>query len=170
MKTSMKVVNPERAVASRSGFTLIELLVVIAIIGILAGMIMIALNSAKVSGKDARVKSNMAQLRSYAEIYAAKNGGNYGCFDYASTNSDCALRHDPIVGKLLDDNKAMGTTEWNSTTSSGGWQPTGGGFTATILTLPGGDIWCWDSRGYFDKATGYNTEIVGVETQYYCKS
>ena len=59
------------------GFTLIELLVVIAIIGILSGLIIVSMNGATNSAKDARIKENLYQMRNLAIIYHSNNQ-NYG--------------------------------------------------------------------------------------------
>ena len=50
------------------GFTLIELIVVIAVIGILSAIVLGVLNGARNKGGDAGVKSNLAGIRSQAEI------------------------------------------------------------------------------------------------------
>lgn len=56
------------------GFTLIELLVVIAVIGILASVVLSSLNSARSKGGDAAVKSNLATVRTQAELYFSHYG------------------------------------------------------------------------------------------------
>lgn len=88
----------------KKAFTLIELLVVIAIIGILAGTIIVALNSAKKKAKDAKIKTYVSQIRVLTANYQDTNGvygtispmtglscnhvsGNPHCEDFA-TDSD----------------------------------------------------------------------------------
>lgn len=56
------------------GFTLIELLIVVAIIGILASIVLASLNSARVKGGDAAIKSNLVNIRGQAEIIYSGSG------------------------------------------------------------------------------------------------
>src|SRR6266481_4004594 len=69
------------------GFTLIELLVVIAIIGILSSVVLASLNKARDKGKDAKVKAQIASVRSSAEQFLDTNGSYNGLA--GNVASDC---------------------------------------------------------------------------------
>jgi len=77
---------------NKKGFTLIELLVVIAIIGILAGVVLVSLSGARTSAKDARIISELDQLRTAAELYYAKKNEYEGFCD----DSDYKMIEDDI--------------------------------------------------------------------------
>ncbi|HXK37901.1 MAG TPA: prepilin-type N-terminal cleavage/methylation domain-containing protein [Candidatus Paceibacterota bacterium] len=61
-------------ISTRKGFTLIELLVVIAIIGILSSVVLASLSSARRKAKEARIISDMEQIKIALELYNDANG------------------------------------------------------------------------------------------------
>ncbi len=63
---------------NQKGFTLIELLVVIAIIGLLASVVLLALNSARAKSRDAKRLADIRQLSTALELYYNDQGGYPG--------------------------------------------------------------------------------------------
>lgn len=60
--------------AARGGFTLIELLVVITIIGLIVGLVVANLNSAKIKARDTQRVANVADMRKALDLYINQTG------------------------------------------------------------------------------------------------
>ncbi|MFA5009219.1 MAG: type II secretion system protein [Candidatus Paceibacterota bacterium] len=137
---------------SKKGFTLIELLVVIAIIGILSGLIIVSMNGANSSARDARIKANMDQIRTTAELFKFTAGNGAYCSGTACSAAITA------PGDLTDASHFMNASYGDASRlySDIGTQVTGtrimniaiSGAGYCIQTpLNGGGSYCVDSNG-----------------------
>jgi type II secretion system protein G len=68
----------------QTGFTLIELLVVISIIGLLASVVLVALNSSRVKARDTKRKADLKQLTTALNLYYDQNNTFPTCDQGAS--------------------------------------------------------------------------------------
>ncbi len=85
----LKLFNKTRKPLQDRGFTLIELLVVITIIGILATIVMVSVNSARVKARDVRRIADLRQVALALEMYFDDNPisgypGSAGMNDWAT--------------------------------------------------------------------------------------
>jgi len=60
-----------------NGFTLIEIMVVVFIIGLLASIITVSVNNARMRGRDSRRQADLDTIRTGIELFANQNNGDY---------------------------------------------------------------------------------------------
>lgn len=87
------------------GFTIVELLVVIVVIGILAAITVVGFNGVSARATDVRIQSDIKNVHTLIEAYAARNGSYPSTGDISNvyTDSNC---------QLATDNNGMRTANW----------------------------------------------------------
>ncbi len=133
------------------GFTLVELLVVIAIIGILSGIVLASVNTARAKANDAKVKGQIANIRSAAESYNIDHG-DYGG---ATTSGSCTTGGTGIMFTDTSSGLSKLTTSTNYPTGTTLVCNSDGTNYAVQGNLSGtGNYWCVDSTGASKKESG----------------
>ncbi len=161
-----------------SGFTLIELLVVIAIIGILSGIVLASLNTARVKGANAAIKANLAGIRAQAEIQY----DTFGCYTLTGTScsasspgivnpGDCPLvgtanifGQANIAGQIAEAKRVSGSAITCSATVGGGaWAVAVIQKGAVAAAADSG--WCVDSSGKSKSITVATLDQSGIDLE-----
>lgn len=137
----------------KKGFTLIELLVVIAIIGILAGIVLVSLSGARERAKDAKIITDMSQIRSAGESAYAVDG-NYS--KVKCTDDTYGIK------KLCDDITAQGATVTIRPSSPDQAY-------CAVVTLHSGKIYCVDSK-LNSKEYANATSVCSSDTDLTCEA
>ncbi|KKQ74487.1 MAG: General secretion pathway protein G [Berkelbacteria bacterium GW2011_GWB1_38_5] len=177
---------------AKKGFTLIELLVVIFIIGLLASVVVVNVNAARMKARDAKRKSDIASVQTAIEAYAderAEYPDTVSVWKESATNTiDWVPNITPLFISVLplDPKNVLNTPGatrfvyyyrsdktdyklmvWNMESATGReWAANDGGPTTTPLTAPGftGGRNCTTSGGW-DSVTACNYEIFSGGAQ-----
>lgn len=106
----------------KSGFTLIELLVVIAIIGILASVVLVVLNNARIKSKDGAFKSVVSSINPAALICCSIGGMN---LQAKATGAGGGVEIcNPSINSTYPDDDQVGSVTVNNPCTNGNYQLT----------------------------------------------
>ncbi|MFW5885070.1 MAG: type IV pilin protein [Patescibacteria group bacterium] len=128
---------------NKKGFTLIELLVVVAIIAILAGIVLVSLNSARERSKKASLQSTLSSVMPVASMCVNdgldvepptdSTGGGQVCYDGDDPSTEITEEWPTLSDDLTNDDYGYGSAD-NDTITGVGPDPDGGSASVDIYT------------------------------------
>lgn len=157
----------------KRGFTILELLVVVGLIALLATVVMVALSSARNKGKDANIKSNLANARNQAELFFSTNTMNPNSYTGVCTNG--VVGGATAIGSyVLAAAQAKGLSSYvdnwtfpprsiSGDLVSAKCNATSDAWAAEVPLTTSGQMWCVDSTGTATQVNGYS-----IATGYVC--
>lgn len=138
----------------RKGFTIIELLVTFSIIALLASSVLAAVGSARTRASDAKVKTQLEQVRNAAALYYSSNQ-TYGttpgallCDEILSMTSEISdtVFNDPTVARLVTSSNYPYPNQDHLFCAADGTDYAVSAALSNYAT--GNGFWCVDSQGY----------------------
>lgn len=126
------------------GFTLIELLVVIAIIGILASIVLVSLSGARAKARDARIVSDLSQVRTIAVLV---NGDTGKYTDLCDSGTSLDINGTTNYGSDLVTIQTDITTQQGGTLSLKCNTPTSTIYCVSAALTAATEFYCVDSTG-----------------------
>jgi len=112
----------------KKAFTLIELLTVIAIIGILTGIVLVSVRTARIRAKDARIAADFDQMRTAAELFYDRDSSyvNFNCssttpVDVSKLCSDISLQNGGTAPTINKPSNNQDYCAYAPLASSGRW-------------------------------------------------
>lgn len=130
-----------------NAFTLIELLVVIAVIGLLASVILISLNSARIKARDARRMADIRQLTTALELYYDANGRYPTSGGASSPNGEWNNSNDSSWAALQTALAVYVSAPPKDPVNQAGW-PGSGNYTYIYYTDPNNNYGCGANLWY----------------------
>ena len=139
------------------GFTLIELLVVIAIIGILSGIVLTSLGTARAKAKVSSAQASISSMRSQAELGTDSSGQYIANLCPSTTTGGLGTLRDAVNAQIANTNSIKcGGTGADNTVVNPAW-----GFAANLSGLVAATYYCADSTGFAGSinATQYGAAV-----------
>ena len=127
-------------IMNKKGFTLIELLVVIAIIGILSGIVLTSLGSARNKAKDASASASMSSMRSQAELGANSNGEYVVALCSSTATGGLGALVTAVNSQTATYDVACGMSGTDALSLNASW--------GAAVELNNGTVYCADSTGF----------------------